>query len=99
MGGESDDEEATAGMEITLSNVQLRPFIFFTGQGELMSHVWAGNGFKIFSLESGFFLTTQNSIKTFLSRYWLRKDQRPPGVSFFLSIRRCFKNMYCDLNQ
>jgi len=42
-GGDSeDDEEATAGMEITLSNVQLRPFIFFTGQGELMSHVWAG---------------------------------------------------------
>lgn len=36
------EEEATAGMEIILSGVQLRPFTFFSGTGELMSHVWAG---------------------------------------------------------
>jgi microsomal triglyceride transfer protein large subunit len=44
MGGSSEDdiEDATAGMEITLSGVQLRPLIFFTGQGELMGHVWSG---------------------------------------------------------
>lgn len=39
---ETDEEEATAGMEITLAGVQLRPFVFFTGQGELMGHIWSG---------------------------------------------------------
>ncbi|CAL4123222.1 unnamed protein product [Meganyctiphanes norvegica] len=39
-----DGEDANAGIEITLLNNQLRPFIFFTGQGELMGHVWAGTG-------------------------------------------------------
>lgn len=36
------DEVATAGMEIDLLGVGIRPFVFFTGQGELMSHVWSG---------------------------------------------------------
>jgi microsomal triglyceride transfer protein large subunit len=41
-----DDEEegATAGMELTVLGVNVRPFIFFTGQGELMGHVWSGTG-------------------------------------------------------
>lgn len=39
---EPEEEDATAGMEITLSGVQLRPVVFFTGQGELMGHVWSG---------------------------------------------------------
>lgn len=46
-GGEDavdDGEEANAGIEITLLNTQLRPYVFFTGQGELMGHVWAGTG-------------------------------------------------------
>ncbi|XP_015186942.1 PREDICTED: microsomal triglyceride transfer protein large subunit [Polistes dominula] len=38
------DEEATAtaGMEIDLLGVGIRPFVFFSGQGELMGHVWSG---------------------------------------------------------
>lgn len=39
-----DGEDANAGIEITLLNNQLRPIVFFTGQGELMGHVWAGTG-------------------------------------------------------
>ena len=38
----TDDEDATAGMEISLLGVAIRPFIFFSGQGELMGHVWSG---------------------------------------------------------
>lgn len=37
-----DDEVATAGMEIDILGVGVRPFVFFSGQGELMSHVWSG---------------------------------------------------------
>ncbi|XP_036147504.1 microsomal triglyceride transfer protein large subunit isoform X2 [Monomorium pharaonis] len=39
---ETDDEVATAGMEIDILDVGIRPFVFFTGQGELMGHVWSG---------------------------------------------------------
>ncbi|KAG5310439.1 MTP protein, partial [Acromyrmex insinuator] len=37
-----DAEMATAGMEIDILDVGIRPFVFFTGQGELMGHVWSG---------------------------------------------------------
>ncbi|KAF4513818.1 UNVERIFIED_CONTAM: hypothetical protein B566_EDAN015881, partial [Ephemera danica] len=41
---DDEDEVATAGMELTVLGVNVRPFIFFTGQGELMGHVWSGTG-------------------------------------------------------
>ncbi|XP_042223362.1 microsomal triglyceride transfer protein large subunit-like isoform X3 [Homarus americanus] len=43
-GAVDDGEDANAGIEITLMDTQLRPFVFFTGQGELMGHVWSGTG-------------------------------------------------------
>ncbi|XP_011862749.1 PREDICTED: microsomal triglyceride transfer protein large subunit isoform X2 [Vollenhovia emeryi] len=39
---EADDEVATAGMEIDFLDVGVRPFVFFSGQGELLGHVWSG---------------------------------------------------------
>lgn len=50
MGGSSDDkddepveeETLTAGMELIVHGQSLRPLEFFTGQGELMGHVWSG---------------------------------------------------------
>jgi microsomal triglyceride transfer protein large subunit len=42
---EADPEEdatATAGMELAIQGVQMRPLTFFSGQGELMGHVWSG---------------------------------------------------------
>lgn len=42
---QEEDEEVeptTAGLELTIRGTQLRPFVFFNGQGELMGHVWAG---------------------------------------------------------
>lgn len=39
---EADDEVATAGMEIDILGVGVRPFVFFSGQGELLGHVWSG---------------------------------------------------------
>lgn len=45
MGGAEEGEgDAMAGMELAVLGTHLRPFIFFTGQGELMSHVWSGTG-------------------------------------------------------
>lgn len=37
-----DDEPAIAGMELDFLGVGIRPFVFFSGQGELMGHVWSG---------------------------------------------------------
>lgn len=39
---EVQDETANAGMEITVQGSYLRPLQFFSGQGELMGHVWSG---------------------------------------------------------
>ncbi|KAG1656517.1 Microsomal triglyceride transfer protein large subunit [Nymphon striatum] len=43
-GEDEEQEDATCGMQITLLGVTLRPYKFFTGQGELMSLVWSGAG-------------------------------------------------------
>lgn len=37
------EETMTAGMEISVQGAQLRPLIFFSGQTELMGHVWGGS--------------------------------------------------------
>lgn len=39
---DGEDETATAGMDLTVLGNQIRPFVFFSGQGELMGHVWSG---------------------------------------------------------
>ncbi|KAB7498301.1 Microsomal triglyceride transfer protein large subunit [Armadillidium nasatum] len=44
-GGEDDDDEeesANAGIELALLGSQLRPFVFFQGQSELMNHIFSG---------------------------------------------------------
>jgi len=35
---------ATAGLELVVFGVHIRPFIMFSNQGQLMGHVWAGTG-------------------------------------------------------
>jgi microsomal triglyceride transfer protein large subunit len=35
---------ATAGLELTLLGVHIRPFIMFSSQAELMGHIWTGTG-------------------------------------------------------
>ncbi|KAL1497490.1 hypothetical protein ABEB36_008445 [Hypothenemus hampei] len=44
---DSQDEIAAAGMELTILDTQIRPFVFFEGQGELMGHVWSGTASEI----------------------------------------------------
>ncbi|XP_055838443.1 microsomal triacylglycerol transfer protein isoform X2 [Episyrphus balteatus] len=39
---EEEDSPVTAGMEISVQGVLLRPLVFFNGQTELMGHVWSG---------------------------------------------------------
>ncbi|GIX99564.1 microsomal triglyceride transfer protein large subunit [Caerostris extrusa] len=37
-------EEHSAGMQLSILGVHLRPYIFFTGTGELMGLIWSGAG-------------------------------------------------------
>lgn len=39
---EAEEETLTAGMELIVHGQSLRPLQFFSGQGELMGHVWSG---------------------------------------------------------
>lgn len=38
----SSDESTLAGMSLKMLGMQLRPYVFFDGKGELMKHLWAG---------------------------------------------------------
>ncbi len=38
----NEDTTATAGLELAIQGVQMRPLVFFKGQSELMGHVWSG---------------------------------------------------------
>jgi len=35
---------ATAGLELSVFGVHIRPFVMFSSQGQLMGHVWTGTG-------------------------------------------------------
>jgi len=41
---EVEEEDANAGMELSLLGVQMRPIVFFSSKGELMGLVWSGTG-------------------------------------------------------
>lgn len=49
----NEDTTATAGMELAIQGVQMRPLTFFKGQGELMGHVWSGSGSETTSAYKG----------------------------------------------
>ncbi|KAL1122411.1 hypothetical protein AAG570_003815 [Ranatra chinensis] len=38
----NENEVVSAGLELRVAGVALRPFVFFNGQTELMGHVWSG---------------------------------------------------------
>ncbi|XP_050434632.1 microsomal triacylglycerol transfer protein [Adelges cooleyi] len=52
---DEDNLSATAGLEITIFGVHIRPFLMFTSQGQLMGHVWAGTGSERTSVIQGIF--------------------------------------------
>jgi hypothetical protein len=68
---ESDDEEeATAGMELTLMGVQTRPLVFFVGKGELMGLVWSGAGSERTSAIQVTFITFSDGDGTAFTRIY-----------------------------
>ncbi|XP_023219898.1 microsomal triglyceride transfer protein-like isoform X2 [Centruroides sculpturatus] len=64
--GEEDSEETSAGMELTLLGVHIRPYTFFHGTGELMGHVWSGTGSEPISAIQGNLLLMDHSQKIIL---------------------------------
>lgn len=42
--GEEAQEVASAGLQLTVLDTALRPFVFFEGKGQLMSAIWSGAG-------------------------------------------------------
>jgi microsomal triglyceride transfer protein large subunit len=52
-----EDTTATAGMELAIQGAQMRPLTFFSGQGELMGHVWSGTASEPIPAYQGVTLT------------------------------------------
>lgn len=46
-GDENPTEELTAGIELEVLGSAVRPYTFFSGQGELMGLVWSGTGSEV----------------------------------------------------
>jgi len=55
------EEDTQAGMSLRVLNVQLRPYTFFTGKSELMSHVWSGTGSTPTPIFKGNFLVSDHN--------------------------------------
>uniref|UniRef100_T1H8T6 Uncharacterized protein n=1 Tax=Rhodnius prolixus TaxID=13249 RepID=T1H8T6_RHOPR len=57
-----DDETSTAGLELSVLGVDLRPFVFFNGTGELMGHVWSGTASSLTPAYQALLLLEDNTV-------------------------------------
>ena len=57
---DEEEESTAAGIALRVLDVQLRPYTFFTGKSELMSHVWSGTGSNPTNIFRGNFLVTDH---------------------------------------
>ncbi|OQR77972.1 microsomal triglyceride transfer protein large subunit-like [Tropilaelaps mercedesae] len=63
-----DEEEATAGIALSMLGVEMRPYVFFRGTGELMGHVWSGTASEYTpALQGNFLLMDHMQLQPLLS--------------------------------
>ncbi|XP_030757163.1 microsomal triglyceride transfer protein large subunit [Sitophilus oryzae] len=85
-GDEQDpNESATAGMELTVLGTQIRPFVFFDGQGELMGHVWSGTASDMTPAFQALILWQDHEDRITLSNGFVAVANFKGAVSFDLS--------------
>ncbi|XP_066137912.1 microsomal triacylglycerol transfer protein isoform X2 [Euwallacea fornicatus] len=82
---DADDESATAGMELTVLGTQIRPFVFFDGQGELMGHVWSGTASEMTPAFQALILTQDHREYLRLGNGFIVEIDLKGSVSFDLS--------------
>ncbi|XP_046673473.1 microsomal triacylglycerol transfer protein [Homalodisca vitripennis] len=82
---EEEEETAVAGMDLTVMGVQVRPFVFFTGQGELMGHVWSGTASDITSAFQALALLQDHLQYIPLEAGFIAEVSLQGGISFDLS--------------
>uniref|UniRef100_T1IP65 Vitellogenin domain-containing protein n=1 Tax=Strigamia maritima TaxID=126957 RepID=T1IP65_STRMM len=68
---EDDNGDATAGIELTIMDAALRPYVFFVGQADLMSHVWSGTASEPTNILQGNFLVHDSHCRIALSSGFL----------------------------
>lgn len=62
------DEEATAGIALQVLGVEIRPYVFFRGTGDLMGHVWSGTASEYTpALQGNFLLMDHMQLQPLLS--------------------------------
>ncbi|CAG0914912.1 unnamed protein product [Notodromas monacha] len=81
---EEAEESATAGIELSLLGSQLRPFVFFNGQGELMGHLWSGTASSRTPALQGVFVLHDHSQKIALSNGIMTQLNLLGGISLDL---------------
>lgn len=84
---EGADDSATAGMELAVLGTYVRPFVFFSNQGELMGHVWSGTASeKTSAYQVGPNLIFYSSHCFYLNNYFKRL-----GFGYVTRSSRIFK--------
>lgn len=84
---DQDSEETSAGMELTILGVDIRPYTFFHGTGELMSHVWSGTGSEPISAIQGNLLLMDYSELIFLQNGLIIDTKVKGAISLDLSAK------------
>ncbi|KAF5288457.1 hypothetical protein FQR65_LT02109 [Abscondita terminalis] len=79
------EESATAGIELTVMGTQIRPFVFFDGQGELMGHVWSGTASEMTPAYQGLLMPYDHLQIVRLSSGFMCEMDMKGGASFDLS--------------
>ena len=59
--GSEEAEPTSAGMEMKVLGVQIRPYTLFSGKGELMGHVWSGTASEPITAFAGNFIISDNN--------------------------------------
>ncbi|KAK4874325.1 hypothetical protein RN001_013685 [Aquatica leii] len=79
------EETATAGIELTVLGTQIRPFVFFNGQSELMGHVWSGTASEMTPAYQGLLMPYNHLQFVRLSPGFISEMDLKGSASFDLS--------------
>ncbi|XP_050308345.1 microsomal triacylglycerol transfer protein [Anthonomus grandis grandis] len=80
-----EEEDASTGMELTVLGTQIRPFVFFESQGELMGLIWSGTASDMTPAFQALILVQEHEDTIRLSNGFIVKIDIKGALSFDLS--------------
>lgn len=96
--GKTDDESATVGMTLRILGGYLRPYVFFNGISQLLSHIWSGTASEPMTVFNGnLLLIDHDEAYPLISGFVVEQEMRgilSIDVSGKISISMWHKNSH-----